>query len=357
MSSPWSGQNVSATAESRALASIYKSANSGTRDFQANIRDLNSSVSYMAQYLTVMQKGIDDANKNIIQKIQDFIEDLIIIFGGGEYGDSGFEWGDLGYIIQAIGALFGFQGIAGPINLLDAAAHFLGNFLEPLGLFGEIVNGFIQSVFAFFAGLLSNVPIVGDALEEIVTNVAEGINDTNDTANTAQSTATTANTNASTALSTAGTANTNATAAQTAASNAASVAAAAQDVADVAYANAQNDRDGFSVSTAGLNYGINEETLGILMTTPAGRTRKITRVIYTAKSNTGTITIQLIRRALNGTESVVLTTNVSSGALVHPDSSIDYTTTDLDQYHCNVTAMSGTVNSLSCWIESIIEET
>lgn len=357
MSSPFSSQSSYQSPEARALYNIGKAAKDTTRDFNKNISDLNTSVSFMSSYLTVMQKGIDDANKNILQKIQDFIEDLIIIFGGGEYGDSGFEWGDLGYIIQAIGALFGFQGIAGPINLLEAAAHFLGNFLEPLGLLGDIINGFIKSIFAFFAGLLSNVPIVGDALEEIVNNVADGINATTATADSAQTTANTANTNASDALSQASTANDNASAAQTAASNAASVAAAAADVADVAYANAQNDRDGFAVSTAGLNLGINEEPLGILLTVPAGRTRKITRVIYTAHSNTGTITIQLIRRALNGTESVALTTNVSSGALVHPDSSIDYSVTDLDQYHCNITAIGGVVTGLSCWIESILEET
>ncbi|QSL67881.1 minor tail protein [Nocardia phage P3.1] len=324
------------------------------REFTQNIAGLNAATDYMAQYLIVMQKGIDDANKNIIQKIQDFIADLIIIFTGGS--DTGFEFGDLGYIIQALGALFGFQGLDGPVNLLEAAAHFLGNFLQPLGLLGDIVNGFIKAVFEFFAGLLSNVPIVGDTLSEIVTNMAAGINDTTDTANNAETTANTANTNASNALSQASTANSNASAAQTAASNAASVAAAAQDTADVAVELAQNDRDGFAVSTAGLNLGINEEPLGILLTVPAGRTRTITRVIYTCHSNTGTITIQLIRRQLNGAETVVLTTNVSSGALVHPDSSIDYGVTDLDQYHCNITAISGVVTGLSCWIESIIQE-
>lgn len=324
-------------------------------DFTANMAALNSATDYMSQYLIVMQKGIDDANKNIIQKIQDFIADLIIIFTGGS--DTGFEFGDLQYIVSALGALFGFQGLDGPVNLLEAAGHFLANFLEPLGLLGDIINGFIKDVFAFFAGLLSNVPIVGDALEEIVNNVADGINETNTTANTAQTTATTAAADASAAVATAGTANTTATAAQTAASNAASVAAAAQDTADVAYANAQNDRDGFAVSTAGLNLGINEEPLGILLTVPAGRTRTITRVIYTAHSNTGTVTVQLIRRALNGTETVAHTTNISSGAVLHPDSSIDHGVTDLDQYHCNITSITGVVTGFSCWIESIIEET
>lgn len=161
------------------------------REFTQNIAGLNAATDYMAQYLIVMQKGIDDANKNIIQKIQDFIADLIIIFTGGS--DTGFEFGDLGYIIQALGALFGFQGLDGPVNLLEAAAHFLGNFLQPLGLLGDIINGFIQTIFAFFASLLSNVPIVGDALEEIVNNVAAGINETTENADTAVTVVTTVN--------------------------------------------------------------------------------------------------------------------------------------------------------------------
>jgi hypothetical protein len=344
----------------RALRSIDST--KYNKEFTQNMQSLNYATDFMADYMIIMQKGIDDANKDVIQKIQDFIEDLIIIFGGGEYGDSGFEWGDLGYIIQAIGALFGF-GDSGPIDLFESAAHFLGNFLEPLGLFGDIINGFIKAIFEFFANLLSNVPIVGDALEEIVTNVADGINSTtstantaNTTANTANTTANTANTNASTALSTAGTANTNATAAQTAASNAASVAAVAQETADIAYENAQYNKDEFAVSSAGVVLGKNEETLGILMTTPDLRIRKITRVIYSFGSNTSTATIQLIRKTVGGTESVVLTTNVTSGAIVYPDNTIDYTTTDLDHYMCNVTALGGTANTLHCCIESVILE-
>jgi len=337
----------------RALRSIDSA--KYNKEFTQNMQSLNYATDFMADYMIVMQKGIDDANKDIIQKIQDFIEDLIIIFGGGDYGDSGFEWGDLGYIIQAIGALFGF-GTSGPVDLFESAAHFLGNFLEPLGLFGDIINGFIKSIFEFFAGLLSNVPIVGTVLEEIVTNVADGINDTTSTANTAQSTATTANSAANAAVVTANAASSTASAAQTSASNAASVAAAAQETADIAYENAQYNKDEFAVSSAGVVLGKNEETLGILMTTPADRIRKITRVIYSFGSNTSTATIQLIRKTVGGTESVVLTTNISSGAIVYPDNTIDYETTDLDHYMCNVTTLAGTANTLHCCIESVILE-
>lgn len=363
MTTPWSSQSAYKSPEARALTTINKAANDGTRDFQTNLRDLNGSVAFMSQYLTIMQDGIDDANKNILQKIQDFINDLIIIFGGGEYGDSGFEWGDLGYIIQALGALFGFQGVEGPINLIEAAVHFLINFLFPSSEWDEAIQNPVVFALHLLADLLDVVPFVGETLSEIVEGIADGLNTTNDTATTAQSTATTAqstantaSTNAATALSTANSASTTATSAQTAASNAASVAAAAQETADIAYENAQYNKDEFAVSSAGVVLGKNEETLGILMTTPADRIRKITRVIYSFGSNTGTATIQLIRKTVAGAESVVLTTNISSGAIVYPDNTIDYTTTDLDHYMCNVTALGGTANTLHCCIESVILE-
>lgn len=153
------------------------------QDFTSNLQGLNRATDYMGQYMISMQKGIDDANKNIIQKIQDFIADLIIIFGGGS--GTNFDFGDLGYIVQALGALFGFQGLSGPANLVDAAVHFFTNFLGGTSIFGDVINGFIKAVFEFFAGLLSNVPIVGSTLADIVTNLAGGINSTTLTANNA----------------------------------------------------------------------------------------------------------------------------------------------------------------------------
>lgn len=146
----------------RALRSIDSS--KYNKDFVGNLQGLNYGTDYMSKYLRVMQKGIDDANKNIFQKIQDFISDLIVIFGGGGTGDSGFDWGDLGYIIEAIGALFGFQGVSGPVNLLDAAGHLLTNFLQPLTAFGDAINGFINSFISFLISLVDGIPLVGGSI-------------------------------------------------------------------------------------------------------------------------------------------------------------------------------------------------
>lgn len=227
------------------------------------------------------------------------------------------------------------------------------------GLFGgvrDFILSWIASALRDLAETLSGVPIVGEALEDAVNGVADFVLSVRSTATTAQASADVAYGNANAAYVAATAASTAASAASTAASNAASVAAAAQETADIAYENAQYNKDEFAVSTAAVLLGENEENLGILMTTPDGRIRKITRVVYTLGSNTGTMTIQLIRRTVAGTESVVHTTNISSAATVYPDNTIDYQTTDLDHYKCNVTAIGGAANTLHCCIESVILE-
>lgn len=145
-----------------------------------------------------------------------------------------------------------------------------------------------------------------------------------------------------------------ATAAQTAASNAASVAAAAQETADISYGWASYREKEFAVTSSGLLLGNNETVLGVLLAVPPDSTVKITRLVYSMKSNTGTVTVQLVRRALNGTETVVHTTNIASAAITHSDNTIDYTITDLDHYFCNVTAISGVVVALHCYVEYAI---
>lgn len=335
-------------------------------DFVQNLTQVNNTLSAVSKYLIAMQQGIDDLNRDIFEVIQDFINEIIIIFTGGE-GGSGFEWGDLHYIIEAIGRFFGFNGgpIAGIVNLVQVAANMLTNFFFPTGLLSwmnDILEA-ISDVFRDFASAVRGTPVVGGALSDILNNIADFVHTTDSKAVAAQSTANTANTNANAAVttanaanSTAGTANANASAAQTAASNAASVAVAAQETADKAYANAQYDLIEFAISTAGVILGTNEEPLGIILTKPAGWNRIITRVIYSMKANNNTLTVQLMRRALNGTETVVHTTNISSSAITYPDNTIDYQITDLDHYFCNVSAVAGAVNTLHCALETVLVE-
>lgn len=145
-------------------------------------------------------------------------------------------------------------------------------------------------------------------------------------------------------------------AAEAVAAAAAAAAAAAQaaaddagDVADAAVASAQYWKDEFVVSSAGVLLGKNEMVLGMVMDVPSPRTRTVTRVHYAMLANTSTMTIQLIKVNAAGTvETVILTTNIVSGAIRQTDSTINEVVTDKERILCNVTAIGGVASGLQC---------
>jgi hypothetical protein len=142
-----------------------------------------------------------------------------------------------------------------------------------------------------------------------------------------------------------------AAAAQAAADAAAAAANDAVDVADLAVASAQYWKDEFVVSSAGLLLGKNEMVLGMVMDVPSPRTRTVTRVHYALLTNTTTtLTIQLIKVNAAGTvETVILTTNITGGAIRRTDSTINEVVLDTERILCNVTAITGGVASgLQC---------
>jgi len=147
------------------------------RDQGKTISKLVTDVSYMAGLQRKMQKGIDDANKNFVQQIQSLFTDLLVILGGS--GDTGFDWGDLKYIFQAIGAMFGLQpGMGLPINIFSAAWHFFSNYILPVGNFEEAINVFIDSFIATALDIFGEVPIVGEALQQlavIISNLRDSL--------------------------------------------------------------------------------------------------------------------------------------------------------------------------------------
>lgn len=197
------------------------------------------------------------------------------------------------------------------------------------------------------ADAIGGIPIVGDALEDAIDGLANFIAGVNETANTAQASADVAYGNANAAYAAA-------TAASTAASNAANLAAAAQETADIAYDYGTYREKEFAVTSADLRFGNNETVLGIILPVPPNSTIKLTRLVYSMKQNTGTVTVELIRRALSGTESVIHTTNIASAAITFSDNTIDYEIEDLDHFFCNITARSGTVTALHCCVEYVI---
>lgn len=160
--------------ETTALKSLQsKRYPDSNKDFAKNMRRLNSSVDYISSYMQKMQKGIDDANQNPIEQIQSFIQDLIVIFGGGE--PTGFDFGDLKYIIQALGALFGLNGPF-PMSLIDAASNFFLGYVVPLPQFTDVI---FDAIFAWAEELgldeefIDQLHELQDALEELLESVEE----------------------------------------------------------------------------------------------------------------------------------------------------------------------------------------
>lgn len=159
------------SAEARALKTI----NTDSYDYRDQTKlltKLTGDVTYMAQYMRTMQKGIDDANQNFIEQIQQFINEIGVLLSG--HGNTGFDFGDLKYIFQAIGALFGFDeqtGLASvfPINLFDAAWHFFSTYILQLGNFKDRIDAFIDTAIATILDMFGEIPIVGQALQKLAT--------------------------------------------------------------------------------------------------------------------------------------------------------------------------------------------
>lgn len=155
--------------ESRALKSI--TADSYNKDQAKNLIQLNNNSEYMAQYLRKLQKGVDEANQNVIEQIQGLITDILVLIGG--QGDTLLEFGDLKYVFQAIGALFGFDGGIVPVNLFEAAWHFFSTYILPINSFGEVIWSLIDEAIAFILDIFGEIPIVGEALQQLAVFISD----------------------------------------------------------------------------------------------------------------------------------------------------------------------------------------
>lgn len=141
------------------------------RDQSKLMSKLVGDVSLMGGQMRKMQKGIDAANQNFIQQLQSLINDVVVLLGGG--GDTGLDLGDLKYILQMFGALFGLdQGIF-PLNLFNAAWHFFSNFILPGGNFEEVINMLIDNFIATVLDIFGEVPILGEALQQLAAIISE----------------------------------------------------------------------------------------------------------------------------------------------------------------------------------------
>ena len=165
--------------ESRALGSI--TSESYDKDQAKNLIKLNNDVSYMAAYMRKMQKGIDEANQNVIQQIQSFINDVVVLLGGGSA--QGFDFGDLKYILQMIGALLGLGDADFPLSAFEAVWHMLSTYIFPSAQFADVINAMIDAFIGSVLDTFGEVPIVGEALQqlaEIILNIRDFLNTVGD---------------------------------------------------------------------------------------------------------------------------------------------------------------------------------
>jgi hypothetical protein len=141
------------------------------RDQTKVVSKLVGDVSFMGGMMRKMQKGIDEANQNFVQQIQSLLTDFLVLLGGG--GDTGLDFGDLKYLLQAVGALFGFdQGVL-PINLFQAAWHFFSTYIVPVDNFKDLMDFIIDGAIASILDIFGEVPIVGQALQQLAVIISE----------------------------------------------------------------------------------------------------------------------------------------------------------------------------------------
>lgn len=125
--------------EAGALGQIDSSTKSFVnKDFVKNMAWLNQSVDTLSSYTQKLQAGVDSANQNTISQVQGVLADLFVLFGGGE--PTGFDFGDLKYVIQGIGAMFGINpNTPFPLNISEAIGHMFDTFMIPLPQFTDVI--------------------------------------------------------------------------------------------------------------------------------------------------------------------------------------------------------------------------
>jgi hypothetical protein len=135
--------------QSRALSSIEETPGADLSQGQdAQIKMLQShdyQIKFLASQMKQVQKGVSDATQNPIQQVQQFISDIVVLIGGGQLAAGALDFGDLQYILPAIGALFGFGDGPFPISLFEAAEKLFLGYVVPNGQFVDVINNIIQA--------------------------------------------------------------------------------------------------------------------------------------------------------------------------------------------------------------------
>ena len=249
--------------------------------FDANLRQTNQSLEFLSKVVMVMQRGIDEADDTIFDDIKQLIDELIIFFSGGTFGEDAMfpeaieAFGDsmVDFILSLpiIGNIAAFLGFGSPgngnggIDIVGAVGNFIDNILFPQ----------------------NKIPSKTQVDQASQTAIQAGAN------------AATARGESALAL--------------TAAQSVEAIAQSADEKADLAYENAQYWEKECVVSSAEVLLGVNELLIGMVMDVPTGRSRKITGLHFALSACPGTVTVQTkVQDASGVTSRVVETTAIST---------------------------------------------
>lgn len=156
--------------QQKALSSIAKSPTPDLTS-QEKIAQLlqqhSSQIRYLAANQKQLQQGVNDATANPLQQVQQALADVIVLLGGGQLAAGALDFGDLQYILPALGALFGFDSDAPfPISLFEAAEKFFLGYVVPSAQFADVINMIIEqwaSVFGIDPEFIKDVKALIDA--------------------------------------------------------------------------------------------------------------------------------------------------------------------------------------------------
>ena len=146
---------------------------------------LVNDVSFIAANLRKVQSQADQADENVIQQLQDFINDIEVIMGG--QGDTGFDFGDFKYVLEAYGALFDFIGPDGniqtPVNLEQAMTNFFDQYLFGGQNWQQQFDSQTDTEIATMLDILGEVPILNQAAQQLAMIISKNRDNTDTMAN------------------------------------------------------------------------------------------------------------------------------------------------------------------------------
>lgn len=143
------------TPTQRSLSSIAQTPDndiSSQEKLVALLQDHTSQLKFLATNQQSLQQGVNDATANPIQQIQQFVADLLVLLGGGQLAEGALDFGDLKYVLPALGALLGLGDAPFPIDLFQAASKLFFGYVVPQQQFTDLINHFID-VWARFLGI------------------------------------------------------------------------------------------------------------------------------------------------------------------------------------------------------------